>query len=59
MIICLLNNFIKNNIIFHTLQNNYYGIITSSLESENVEEYLKVNYEENKDPFYIVSPPEI
>ena len=43
----------KYNKIFHAVENNYYGVIRSFLESENVEEYLKVNNQENKAPFYI------
>ena len=43
----------KYNKIFHAVENNYYGVIRSFLESENVEEYLNAKNTENKAPFYI------
>ena len=46
----LLNKFNK---IFHAIENGYNGIIKSFLESENVEEYLKVKNQENKTAFYM------
>ena len=39
--------------IFHAIENHYYGVIKSFLESENVEEYLTVKNQENKTAFYV------
>ena len=39
--------------IFNAIENNYYGVIKSFLESENVESYLNVKNQENKNPFYM------
>ena len=44
------NKYIK---IFHAIENHYFGVIKSFLESENVEEYLTVKNQENKTAFYI------
>ena len=41
------------NKIFHAIENNYNGIIKSFLESEDVDEYLKVKNQENKTAFYM------
>ena len=43
----------KYNKIFQAIENNYYGVIKSLLESEDVEKYLNVKNAENKKPFYL------
>ena len=43
----------KYSKIFHAIENNYHGVIKSFLESEDVEEYLKVKNQENKTAFYM------
>ena len=47
----LLNN--KYNKIFQAIEYNYYGVIKSLLESEDVEKYLNAKNAENKKPFYL------
>ena len=47
----LLNN--KYNKIFQAIEYNYYGVIKSLLESEDVEKYLIAKNAENKKPFYL------
>ena len=43
----------KYNKIFQAIENNYYGVIKSLLESEDAEKYLNVKNAENKKPFYL------
>ena len=43
----------KHNKIFQAIENNYYGVIKSLLESEDAERYLNVKNAENKKPFYL------
>ena len=43
----------KYSKIFNAIENNYFGIVKSLLESENVEEYLTVKNIENKTPLYL------
>ena len=47
----LLNN--KYNKIFQAIEYNYYGVIKSLLESDDVEKYLNAKNAENKKPFYL------
>ena len=47
----IMNN--KYNRIFHALENNYYGVIKSFLESDDAEKYLNAKNTENKKPFYL------
>ena len=43
----------KYNKIFQAIENNYYGVIKSLLESEDCEKYLNIKNSENKKPFYL------
>ena len=47
----LLNN--KYNKIFQAIEYNYYGVIKSLLDSDDVEKYLNAKNAENKKPFYL------
>ena len=50
-----INNEINNKYskIFQAIENNYYGVIKSLLESEDAEKYLNAKNAENKKPFYL------
>ena len=50
-----INNEINNKYskIFQAIENNYFGVIKSLLESEDAENYLNAKNPENKKPFYL------